>query len=122
MSENTSDKGYKDLTPQESSEMIEREKDNPDFVILDVRTSLERVKKRIASATHFDFYKPDFKDNIDKLDRDKIYLVHCAVGGRSGEAARLMTGQMGFKHVYNLLGSLAQAQEFGLKTTWGLRD
>lgn len=117
--ESNQKQGWVDLTPEDAYKMIEEKKEKPNFQILDIRTKLERMKKRLHSTTHYDFYKSDFRDHLDKLDRNKTYLVHCAVGGRSAKAAQMMTEEMGFKHVYNLAGSLEEMQALGAETTWG---
>ncbi|HIP37389.1 MAG TPA: rhodanese-like domain-containing protein [Crocinitomix sp.] len=71
--------------------------------LLDVRTVGEVANGTINGSTNIDFNSPNFKSEIEKLDREKPVLVFCASGGRSGSAMRMMK-DMGFKEVYNLTG------------------
>ncbi|MBK9733518.1 MAG: rhodanese-like domain-containing protein [Saprospiraceae bacterium] len=72
-----------------------------DLVIIDVRTPEEIALGKIGNALEMDIKSPDFKANLDKLDRNKQYLVYCHAGGRSANAMEIMKA-MGFKQVYNL--------------------
>ena len=70
-------------------------------VILDVRTHEEYRSERIPNSVLIDIYKPDFLENIEKLDRSKSYFVYCRSGNRSYMAANEMM-RMGFVSVFNL--------------------
>ena len=50
-------------------------------------------------------------DNGDppKLDKNKVYLIYCASGSRSGNAHDTMRSQ-GFHEVYNMLGGFGTFQ------------
>lgn len=72
-----------------------------DEVLVDLRTPEELKQGRIDGAIVIDYFGPDFDPAIKGLDKNKVYLLYCAGGGRSGETAELMQ-QMGFKKVYNL--------------------
>ena len=74
-----------------------------DIQLIDVRTPTEVSAGKIENALNIDFNSPDFKAEIEKLDKDKKTLVYCAAGGRSGKAAQLMH-DIGFKEVYDLQG------------------
>ncbi|MBS1514008.1 MAG: rhodanese-like domain-containing protein [Bacteroidetes bacterium] len=78
---------------------------NQEYVIIDVRTSEEHNTKKIAHSLQLDFYAPDFQSQIEKLDKDKVYLVYCRSGNRSGQAMDMMKN-MGFEEVYNLDGGI----------------
>ena len=49
------------------------------------------------------FNDADFKQQVEKLNKNKPVFVYCAAGGRSGKAAPLLQAA-GFKYVYNLIG------------------
>lgn len=70
-------------------------------VVIDLRTPEELAQGKIAGAVVIDFFGPGFEPAIAALDRNKVYLLYCAAGGRSGEAAELMR-TMGFRKMYNL--------------------
>ena len=70
-------------------------------VILDVRTPAERQMGAIEGSVNIPV--DNMRESIESLDRNKSYVVHCAVGLRSYIAARIMK-QSGFKNVKNLAG------------------
>jgi len=78
-----------------------------DIVLLDVRTKEEVDAGKIENALNIDFNKQDFATQIEKLDKNKPYIVYCAVGGRSSKAATYMKAN-GFHNVYNMLGGYNQ--------------
>jgi len=94
-----------DITPQEASTLIQSNQNNPDFVIIDVRTPGEFAGEHIENATNIDFYSEAFRDMLNNLDKNKTYLIYCRVGGRSGSALDIMA-ELNFKEVYNILGGI----------------
>ena len=76
-------------------------------VVLDVRTIGEFSEGHVNGALNIDFYAPDFKTQISKLDKKKTYKVYCRSGNRSGQSVNIMK-ELGFSNVENL-GSLQQA-------------
>jgi rhodanese-related sulfurtransferase len=92
---------------QTAHQMIENNNDNPDFIILDVRTAGEFATGYIEDAIMIDFNSPDFKAKIDKLNRDKKYLVYCRSGNRSSQAVKIML-DLGFEDVYEMIGGITQ--------------
>jgi phage shock protein E len=73
--------------------------------ILDVRTAKEVAQGKITSAAELDYFDPEFKAKVEKMnfDKSKPMIVYCAVGGRSAKAADILV-ELGFKNVYNLEG------------------
>lgn len=88
-----------------AKELIATHKGDSSFVVLDVRTMAEREVHCVAGSCHIDIHSFDFADSVNKLDRSKMYLVHCKVGGRAMSAAELML-DMGFQKVMVVKGSL----------------
>ena len=84
----------------------------PDVVVLDVRTPQEVAQGKITDdALNIDVTnKPLFEQEIEKLDKDKTYLVYCRSGHRSGIASQEMV-RRGFKKVYNLKGGILAWQQ-----------
>lgn len=77
-------------------------KDLPeDTVILDVRTQAERDMGAIEGSINIPV--DALRDKLNTLDKNKQYVVHCAVGLRSYIASRILM-QNGFKHIKNLAG------------------
>ena len=74
---------------------------NTNVVVLDVRTPREFKAGHIRGATNVNFYDRSFRAQLQSLDKSRPYLVHCAVGGRSGKAVKTMQ-EIGFTNVYHL--------------------
>lgn len=99
--ENTSTQSIsKDLNVKQFKEKLE---ESPNALLVDVRTGQEVANGYIAGAKNIDFYAPDFKDQILKLDKEKPIFVYCASGGRSGQTKQMLNSN-GFHEVYNLQG------------------
>ena len=84
---------------------------------MDVRTPEEYSRGHISNALNIDYYATDFQEQLDKLPRDKEYLLYCRTGNRSGHTLKTMQ-EMGFRHVYNLRGGISQWNAEGLPLTW----
>ncbi len=93
------------LTPFQARDIMMQEKNNLQFTILDVRTPAEFEITSLPKAINIDIYSYNFADRINALDRNKIYLVYCNVGGRSSSAAELMS-DFGFEKIYCVKGKL----------------
>ncbi len=105
-----------DVTPQEAYTSIQENQDNPDFVIIDVRTPEEFTEGYIEGAINIDFYSETFADELDILDKNKTYLIYCRSDNRSGRALPLME-ELNFREVYNMTGGIIQWNAEGLPTT-----
>ena len=54
----------------------------------------------------------EMMDNIDKIARDKMVVIHCRSGARSGNIIQALEAREGFTNLYNLKGGiLAWADE-----------
>ncbi len=93
------------ITPQEAFALIQDNQDNPDFVIIDVRTPEEFAEERIENAINLDFRSETFQDELNTLDKNKTYLIYCRSGGRSGSALDMMA-ELDFREVYKISGGI----------------
>lgn len=93
------------ISPKKAYDLIQKNKDNPDFVILDVRTPEEFERGYIGNALNLDYYSKTFRDDLNKLDKSKTYLIYCRSGNRSGAALKVME-ELDFMEVYNILGGI----------------
>ena len=100
---------YIKLNPYEAKELIDREKD---LIIIDARTESEYLYEgKLENAVNLDFLKPRiFKREIQKFDKNKNYLVYCAVGRVSKSVCELMS-ELGFEKVFELSGGLKAWQK-----------
>jgi rhodanese-related sulfurtransferase len=79
-------------TPKLSLEEFEKKKAEKGAVVIDVRTSEEFRAGHVPGAVNVPLAAKDFDDRVARLDKDKIYLVHCQVGMRSAKAVARMRG------------------------------
>ena len=79
--------------------------ENPEAVLLDVRTPRETAMGKIEGAIEIDIANPNFAQEIQRLDKSKTYLVYCRSGRRSVSACKAMEDQ-GFQSLYNLRGGI----------------
>lgn len=106
---------FKDVTPQEAYSLIQENKTNPNFIILDVRTPREFAGGHIEGAVNIDYNAPTFKDDVNGLDKTKMYLVYCRTSRRSRGAFDLMKA-LEFQEVYHMLGGIVGWTSEGLPT------
>ncbi|AFK04267.1 Rhodanese-like protein [Emticicia oligotrophica DSM 17448] len=95
-------KTYENVSATDFRKLIS---ENPDAIILDVRTPAEFSQGAIKGAVNMDIMEADFGTKVAKLDKSKTYLVYCRSGNRSGSACSSMRTE-GFDKVYNLAGGL----------------
>lgn len=93
--------GLLTISPKQANALIRTEKDNPDFIILDIRTPGEFITGHIEGAVLIDFYAKDFLKRMRALDKNKTYLVYCRSANRSTKALSLVK-DMGFASLYNM--------------------
>lgn len=94
-----------DVTAVQAQDVIQAEAQNPEFVILDVRTPQEywegHVDPQGAKLINLDFYEASFKEALGELDKSKTYLIYCRSGNRSSQALTMME-DLGFEHIYHM--------------------
>ena len=106
---------YEDITAQEAYTLIQDNKENTNFVILDVRTPEEYASGHLENAVNINFNSPSFQGTLNALDKDKTYLLHCRTGMRSSNAYEMMKS-LGFKMVYHMAGGIVEWENNGLPT------
>jgi rhodanese-related sulfurtransferase len=88
--------------------------DKTNATLLDVRTPNEISQGIIKNAEKIDFYDPEFKAKLDKLDKNEPVLIYCRSGRRSGIAMSTLR-ELGFSEIYNLQGGILEWSEAGFK-------
>lgn len=91
---------HRDAPPEECLRVIE---ETEGCRVLDVRTPAEFAQGHLEDAVNIDFYAPDFRSRLEKLDRDRPYVVYCKKGMRGAKAMEILK-QAGFSRVYNISG------------------
>ena len=103
------------ITPQEAFSLIQDNRNNPDFVIIDVRTPEEFAEEYIENAINIDYYSETFRDELNQLDKNQTYLIYCRSGSRSGNALDIMA-ELNFMEVNNILDGIIGWKAEGLPT------
>ena len=86
--------------------------EQPNAVILDVRTDAEYNSGHLKDAVLINLHAPDFSERIRNLDKSKTYYVYCQSGGRSTSAVRKMRAE-GIAEAYNIRGGIYQLARHG---------
>lgn len=102
-----------DINPQDAFKLIKDNIDNPNFLLLDVRTLGEYNQSHIEDSIQIDYQSRDFEKKVQELDKSKTYLVYCRSGMRSGASINIMR-KLGFKDLYNLAGGIMGWENCGL--------
>ena len=105
----------KDVNAREAADLVERNKDSTNFVIIDVRTPSEYAAGHLEKATNFNYSSSSFKSELEKLDKNKAYFIYCHSGNRSKKALEVMR-ELGFSEVYNILGGISAWTGSGFPT------
>lgn len=76
--------------------------------VIDVRTADEFAGGHLAGAMNIDVESPDFKNQINTLDRAGDYVVYCHSGRRAAVAIDIMKADAFFGNLTNA-GGIAEA-------------
>lgn len=98
---------FEKITAEEAKRLIEERKEDPNFIVIDIRTPEEYAQGHLPGAVNLNFYSESFREDLNRLERDKVYLIYCRSGHRSGVAVPLMK-ELGFKEVYELEGGILE--------------
>ncbi len=79
--------------------------DDPNAVVLDVRTAAEFAQARLPGAVNIDFYGPTLQAELAELDTDAPTLLYCRSGNRSGHLHPLLR-DLGFRDVVDVDGGI----------------
>ncbi|MDB4444137.1 rhodanese-like domain-containing protein, partial [bacterium] len=103
----------KDIFPAEAWELISKNREGDDLVIIDVSTPREYEALHLEGAVNVNLLSRFFKARLDVMNKSRTYVVYCKVGGRSKIAQKLMQ-QFGYQSVYNIVGGTLLWEEEGL--------
>lgn len=87
--------------------------DEPETIVLDIRTPEEYNEGVIEGAVNIDFYDADFAEQLDTLDKDASYVVYCRSDNRSGQAMDTFA-DLGFQQVTEIDGGIVNWYDQGL--------
>jgi len=105
----------KEISASEAYTLVQANVGRADFIILDVRTPSEFSSGHLEGAILIDVNAGNFREKVNKLDKNKNYLVYCRTSNRSGQAVAIMK-DLGFKEVYDMDGGIVAWQVAGYPT------
>lgn len=112
------EKPKENISCEQASVILQKYKNDGNFVIIDFRP-LEKFKTaHIAGAIYYDVFLPEVDRWLDKLDKSKTYFIYCTIGHRSSIALGKMK-KLNFKKVYHLFEGIRKWQELGYKVETG---
>ena len=103
------------ITCQQAFDLIQKFKGDTNFVILDLRPLNIYDAEHIGNAIYYDVFSENFDNWVSQLNRNKVYLLYCNVGHRSGIALDKMK-QMGFKNLRHLFEGIQEWKKQGFVT------
>jgi phage shock protein E len=107
---------YKTISATACDSLIKANEQNPDFVILDVRTSDVWKSDHLSGSINRNYYDADFDSQLNLLAKKKIFLLHCQSGGRSAPTLLKMK-TLNFAEVYEMSGGINLWKSKSLPTT-----
>jgi len=90
----------KTISVGELKKLIDEQKD---FQLIDVREQNEKDYADIGGEL---VPMGSVAENIDKFSKDKMVIVYCRSGKRSGRVIAALQAQHGFSNLYNLAGGI----------------
>lgn len=96
------------ISTKEAKIIIEKNKNNPNFELIDVRTEGEFSSGFIQTAKNIPLDKLGLK--LKELSKEKEYLLYCRTDGRSSYAVQALKSQ-GFNVKYIIGGYLEWIRE-----------
>lgn len=99
------------IAPAEFAEALSKE---PNAQLIDVRSPKEFDSDHLEGAVNIDYNSPEFKSEIEKLDKSKPTFVYCLSGGRSASAIQTMK-ELGFTNLTELEGGMLKWRNSGVQ-------
>jgi len=103
------------LAPLEAQKLIEENRDNAKFKIIDLRTKREFDDGHIDGAQQIHYYATNFMRVMSQFDRESTLLLYCQKGRQSPLAFRALQ-RLRFAQVYILDGGIEEWINAGLPT------
>ena len=89
------------VSAKEAADLIDKHSGNSNFAVLDIRTPGEFQSGHLPDAILVDFYLQTFSDQLNRLDKEKSYLVYCRTGNRSTNSLGLFK-KLKFDKIYHM--------------------
>jgi phage shock protein E len=103
------------LAPLDAQKLIEENRDNAKFVIIDLRTQREFDDGHIEGAKQIHYYATNFMRVISQIDRESTLFLYCQKGRQSPLAFRALQ-RLRFAQIFILDGGIEEWINAGLPT------
>ena len=110
--------GMQQVDTGQMKKLIAENKDNQNFVILDVSPAPAYARSHIDGAVSLPVRDPNFEANLQQLDKNKTYLVYCVGGNWTSQAVPMMK-QKNFTSIVASTEGLSGWMQTGGKTVSG---
>lgn len=113
---------FPDLTSEkidvkEAYTFLKKHKGDEEIVLLDLRTKEEFDKLHIEGAVNMDFTQTTFPGEVEKLDKEKRYLLIDMTQRKSLNTLQLMM-ELRFDKVHVIMGGMDEWNKQGLPVTF----
>lgn len=103
------------LAPLAAQKLIEENRDNAKFVIIDLRTQREFDQGHIEGAKQIHYYATNFMRVMSQMDRESTLFLYCQKGRQSPLAFRALQ-RLRFAQIFILDGGIEEWINAGLPT------
>ena len=103
------------VIPSEAISLIQEKQSNPDFIVVDVQPLEEYERRHIDNAINVPIDSEAFLNELDRLDKNKAYLIYGQCGLRSVSASMHMA-ELNFEEVYWISGGMNRWGREGFPT------
>jgi len=103
------------ITVEEAYNYLKKHHGDEDVVLLDVRTKEEYNQIHLEGAVLMDYTNTAFPEEIEKLDREKTYIIYSKNDKWSANTFELMN-ELNFQNVHYILGGIEEWQRQNLPT------
>ncbi len=113
-SQNTTEIPINNVDVDTARDLVTQNQDET-VIVLDVRTPEEYAMGHIEGALNINIAEADFSEKVSKLDRDKTYIVHCAMNVKNGRTAQSLEimSSFGFNKLLNMKGGIVAWEQSG---------
>lgn len=103
------------LSPLDAQKLIEENRENAKFVIIDLRTKKEFDDGHIEGARQIHYYATNFMRIMSQFDRESTLFLYCQKGRQSPLAFRALQ-RLRFARIFILDGGIEEWISAGLPT------
>lgn len=100
-------KGPSSIRNIDGAELATVVREEPDALLLDVRTPEEYAAEKVRGARHINVLDDSFQERVSQAypDKEAPIYIYCKSGSRSMKAATLLE-DMGYTHIFNVTGGI----------------